>query len=367
MANYDIINSNYDWRQTEERAHMKRKQLMLVLLGIPMATLMLLISSYVWAGGEGKVHTVSKGDTLWDISGKYLGDPQNWPDIWEMNRYLSNPNYIYPGLKIVVTSPGTIREEFLISDKEAPKKMPPPPMVKKMKKPTIPIKLSRKEALASGELLLGKPGRVGSMIETTDEKVIFSPGDRVYLSLKKDFKAGKELGIFRVEGPVYVPGMGRKGYKNKYIGKVRVEGKFRDRYIGTVTELYEEALRSDYLEEHIPMTPSFEVRLLKDGKRGEIVCAAQGNYEFSEGDVLYVKGGEKGGFVKGDVLNIYIPLKSLQKLTVTVTAKNMAKKGDLVYVGKGVIIRTNEHFSTLFVVDSLKSFNVPALVVRGEV
>jgi LysM repeat protein len=54
---------------------------------------------------EGLIHTVVKGDTLWDLSAKYLGSPWVWPELWERNRFLTNPHYIYPGIKIVVYPP----------------------------------------------------------------------------------------------------------------------------------------------------------------------------------------------------------------------------------------------------------------------
>ncbi|RMF85565.1 MAG: LysM peptidoglycan-binding domain-containing protein, partial [Nitrospinota bacterium] len=43
------------------------------------------------------LHVVTKGDTLWDLSGRYLGDPRRWPEIWKQNRYITNPDLIYPG------------------------------------------------------------------------------------------------------------------------------------------------------------------------------------------------------------------------------------------------------------------------------
>jgi len=44
-----------------------------------------------------KEHKVIKGDTLWDISAKELRDPFLWPRIWKENKWISNPNLIYPG------------------------------------------------------------------------------------------------------------------------------------------------------------------------------------------------------------------------------------------------------------------------------
>ena len=43
-----------------------------------------------------QTHTVTEGDTLWDITQAYYGDPYKWPQVWSYNPEITNPHWIYP-------------------------------------------------------------------------------------------------------------------------------------------------------------------------------------------------------------------------------------------------------------------------------
>ena len=45
-------------------------------------------------GRVGRLHTVTRGDTLWDVSAAYLGTPWVWPSVWIDNHDIANPHLI---------------------------------------------------------------------------------------------------------------------------------------------------------------------------------------------------------------------------------------------------------------------------------
>ena len=54
-------------------------------------------------------YVIQPGDTLWELSQAFLGDPEYWPKLWSINEYITNPHWIYPG-NVIGFTPGTTIE-----------------------------------------------------------------------------------------------------------------------------------------------------------------------------------------------------------------------------------------------------------------
>lgn len=67
-------------------------------------------------------YIIKEGDTLWDLSDEFLNDPFAWPDLWENNRHIQDPHWIYPGDSLYMGD--SIREENVLRADPARKKYP---------------------------------------------------------------------------------------------------------------------------------------------------------------------------------------------------------------------------------------------------
>ncbi len=59
------------------------------------------VKTHGHVSGISKIYEVKKGDTLWDISERYTGDPFNYPMIASDNE-IKNPHFILPGQRILL-------------------------------------------------------------------------------------------------------------------------------------------------------------------------------------------------------------------------------------------------------------------------
>jgi len=134
---------------------------------------------------EEGVYTIKKGDTLWDISDRFLKDPFQWPKLWERNPYITNPHWIYPGNPVNLSpeEPKKAAEEKVEVPKEVAKKKEPLPEVKEVK--PVESKPPYYSALREGGFIGELDYRgVGTVVESATGAALFATDDLIYVAFK---------------------------------------------------------------------------------------------------------------------------------------------------------------------------------------
>lgn len=127
-------------------------------------------------------YVVVEGDTLWDISGRFLRDPWRWPDIWYANPQIENPHLIYPGDVIsLVYVDGQPRLQ--VSRGHPTVKLSPQVRAESLAGaiPTIPLEairqfLSRPMVVTEEEMK-----QAPYVVASAGEHVVSGAGDRIYV------------------------------------------------------------------------------------------------------------------------------------------------------------------------------------------
>ena len=66
-----------------------------------------------------KSYAVIKGDTLWDIAERYLGDPLRWEEIWWLTQGIDDPDLIEPGQEVYLEAEDIRRLQRIRAEDEA--------------------------------------------------------------------------------------------------------------------------------------------------------------------------------------------------------------------------------------------------------
>jgi len=318
---------------------------------------------------EGIVHTVVAGDTLWDLSAKYLGSPWKWTEIWERNRYITNPHYIYPGIQIVIVPPGA-REIAL--GQESPSASAPaetvaavPPSVEGVKPAAPPrvqyLDIKPADFVRAGEFLKEAPSGIGNIQGGKEPKVGFVEGDTVYLSLRKEIPAGQLLGVYRVRGPIHRSGKRSvSGYVKYLIGVIQAVPKVDGQATAKVRHSFEDLTRDDLISEEIPSYTRVRIDPGADGIPSSVITGRLENDELAQGDFIYLDQGATAGVAVGNVFRLFVPTGA------AAGAAEYSSSGAVLFeVARAVVVRVSPDFSTAYIASGSESFAAGVSARRG--
>lgn len=280
-------------------------------------------------------YVVQKGDTLWDIAARFLADPWNWPEIWEVNPQIDNPHLIYPGDVLVLTyedgRPVLRLERRAAEAAGEPGEEPAPEPVERVERPprerpvvklsprvrelplderaipTIPVDavrqfLSRPRVLSEAEIEAAP-----YIVSVGKEHLVAGTGFRVYargMDVEPDATA---FTVYR-RGEVYrdFPSGEVLGYEALHIGDAVVERPGDPATVFLARSKREVLIgdrlfpvREDDIERHfVPRAPD-------DPVSGRIISVLDGVTQIGQHQVVVLNLGREDGIGEGHVLEVY--------------------------------------------------------------
>ena len=173
-------------------------------------------------------YVVVKGDTLWDISGKFLEQPWQWPAIWHANPQIENPHLIYPGDRIsLVYIDG---EPRLVVNGGKPTVRLSPGVRKSPREPIPPIDWSAIDQFITNVRVL-KPGSFSDLpyvVANESQRHLATERDLTYVR-GLDGRIGEEFAIVRKRHTYYDDnGVMERAKTHRFAEHLRMDDEYPD-------------------------------------------------------------------------------------------------------------------------------------------
>lgn len=329
---------------------------------------------------DSQLHFVEKGDTLWDLGNKFLSNPYAWPKIWEQNKWVKDPHWIYPG------DPLTIPAVRIVGGAGAPPRagddvLNLQPDRSMARKPAIPEWAYTFQDFIQLPYLVpeGSEAHLANLkalkIVDSDNPVRqnLGDGDRIYLDGGQDqgVKEGTRLVILKVAAkkishPDDKRAWGSIGDVMQQCGVARIIKVNPKGSVAIIEKSMDGIEVGDHLAEYAEPA-NIPLNLRKDtsepipmGKPVGMVIYSKENHEsFGGGDLVIVDKGTKDGLALGNVL------LSIREVTwdVNTKGKDTTEKTNR-YLGQLMVVREGETFSTCRVLRSVEEMHVGDIVTR---
>lgn len=309
--------------------------------------------------GHPERYTVVRGDTLWDISGKFLSEPWKWPEIWHANPQVENPHLIYPGdtLNLVYVD-GQPRLMLNRGASRGTIKLSPQvrstPMAEAI--PTIPLEKIN-SFLLSNRIVDSEAEFSGApyIVAGNAERVVSGAGDRIYA--RGTFAPDQSVfGIFR-QGKTYIDPETNEflGINADDIGSVEVIATEGDIATLNLLRTTQETRLADRLlpTEERGITSTFMPSAPAKEISGVILDVPRGVTQIGQFDVVTINKGARDGLVEGNVLAVY---KTGETVRDRVTGE-MVKVPDE-RAGLLMVFRTYEKLSYGLVLKAVRQLEV---------
>lgn len=226
------------------------------------------------------VYTVERGDTLWDITGRFYGNPYEWPRVWSYNPEITNPHWIYPLDRIRLRAEGSA-PATLATD---------PTSVRAPRRAERGSVWLRDQGYLDEEALRN----TGVIIGSPEEQMLLSNFDEIYIRFDAgaQVQVGREYTIFReIERSQREPE--EQGTLVRIFGAARLRSYDRDRNIGraTITEALDPIERGFHVA---PIARRFEMVAPRENTQdlqAEVIASLRPNRIHADQQIVFVNVG----------------------------------------------------------------------------
>lgn len=269
-------------------------------------------------------YVVVKGDTLWDISSRFLKSPWQWPQLWQFNPQIANPHLIYPGdvlsIYFIDGKPvlGVQRKGEKIGEVSIPPEMigkeyPTVKLSPRIREkgldeaiPTIPYDvinpfLSRPRVVTEDEL-----EEAPYVVEFADNHIAAGGGYRLYARGIEENTGNGDYLLVRAGQSYRDPDSGEiLGYEAIYIGDARLQ-RYGDPSTLLATNSAREILRGDRLlpKDDNDYQRSYMPRAPKNQINGSIIAVVDGVAQIGQFQVVVLNLGRQEDIEPGHVLAV---------------------------------------------------------------
>ncbi len=178
----------------------------------------------------GEVHAVQDGDTLWDLSQRYLGNPWYWPKVWSYNPEIANPHWIYPGNQVRFFAGGEEVPQRVDTEIGDPGDLSAPTELSGSDLVTVTGKIgydvsATRPVTTQGFVTQRELDEAGRIEGSPSGAVMLSFPENVYVRFKRkgDVKVGDRYVVYHTTQEVKHPVTGQRlGFLTDFLGTLRV-------------------------------------------------------------------------------------------------------------------------------------------------
>ena len=302
-----------------------------------------------------KKYLVQPGDTLWDISRRFLGSPWFWPKLWSKNPHIQNPHWIFPGNRIFFYKSG--RVDAPIKKKKEEKddggffkgdKSNGGISLGKSKG----YDLNKKNLILRRDNFIDKKGlkKSGKILSGQDGQLLITKGDTVYIRFKnlRNVTAGEKYSVYSLLAKVNDPKTGRNvGYLVRLHGTLQVSELKKRIAVARITEAFSEIGPNLFVGRYMNNKIEIKIRRNEALVKGRILRATSRTSIYGQFFQIFINKGQRHGVRVGNTFDLYRTTGSFHSKELK-SQLNVKQK-----IGVAIAIDVRKNTSVAFVARSI--------------